>query len=58
MCIDHVADLNASLFCSPQIKFDVMDGVAHGALGLTASAKDVRSGDDGMMMQELAKNHF
>ena len=46
--IDYIADLKTGVFRSPQIKFDVIDGVAHGALGFTASAKHVRSGDDGI----------
>jgi hypothetical protein len=58
MCIDHIADLKTALFCSPQIEFNVMNGVAHGALGFAASAKHVRSGDDGMVVQELTKNHL
>jgi hypothetical protein len=58
MCIDHIADLKTALLCSPHIKLDITDGVAHGALRFAASAKHVRSGDDGMVVQELTKNHL
>jgi hypothetical protein len=58
MCIDHISDSKTALFCSSQIEFDVINGVAHGALGFAASAKHVRSGDDGMVVQELTKNHL
>jgi hypothetical protein len=41
MRIDYIEDLKTGVFRSPQIKFDVIDGIAHGALGFTASAKHV-----------------
>ena len=51
MRIDYITDLKTTLLCSPQIEFDIINGVAHGALGFTASAKHVRSSDDRMLVQ-------
>jgi len=50
MYIDYIADLKLALLGGSQIKFYIIDGVAHGALGHPASAKHIGSSDDRMTM--------
>jgi hypothetical protein len=46
--IDDIPDFQITLFRDPQVEFDIINGVAHGALGFSASAEKVGSSDDRM----------
>jgi hypothetical protein len=58
MRIDDISNSQIAFFRDPQIEFDVVNGVAHGALGFPASAEEIGSGDSGMTVQQLSKNHL
>jgi hypothetical protein len=54
MGVDHEQNLQTVFSSHADIEIRIVDGVAHGALSLAASAKDVRSGNNRMLVEQLA----
>jgi hypothetical protein len=54
MGIDHVPDIQAVFLGHPDVEIRVINGVAHGALSSATSTKNVRSGNGGLLVEQLA----
>ena len=54
--VDHELNANPSCFRHAQIRFDRADGIDHGT-GSAAAATEEIGDADGVLMQELTKDH-
>jgi hypothetical protein len=53
MCIDHVPNIQVILLRYTDVQIRIINGVAHGALRPAASTENVRSGNNGLSVEQL-----
>src|SRR5258708_7313118 len=56
--VDNIADCHTTGFGGSEVKFRIIDGVAHGGQAFTTSTEYVRSGNNRPCVQQLTENHW